>query len=89
MAKTKKKKFTQQTDGLYLFKLVIFLLLGSIWIKVTDGTNLQIPIPVGFVLGLLFAVREHVQSDRKIQYAVLVLAMFFGYFAPYGIYIAH
>jgi hypothetical protein len=86
MAKIKKRA-SQEMDGVYLLKLVLYLLLGSMWIKINHGADLQIPIPIGFIIGLIFAAHEHFQIDRKIEYAVLLVAMFFGYFAPYGLYI--
>jgi hypothetical protein len=90
MAKTKKKpvkKQPQSMDGVYLLKLALYVILGSMWVKITHGNNLNIPIPVGFILGLIFATHEHFQIDRKIEYAVLMVAMLVGYFAPYGLYI--
>jgi hypothetical protein len=89
MAKTKKKpvKQPQNMDGVYLLKLALYVILGSMWVKITHGDNLNIPIPVGFIIGLLFAAHEHFQIDRKIEYAVLMVAMLVGYFAPYGLYI--
>ncbi|HEV7454507.1 MAG TPA: hypothetical protein VGO07_04580 [Candidatus Saccharimonadales bacterium] len=90
MAQTKKKpakKQPQTMDGVYLLKLALYVILGSMWVKITHGDNLNIPIPVGFILGLVFATHEHFQIDRKIEYAVLMVAMLVGYFAPYGLYI--
>lgn len=74
-------------DGVYLLKLALYVILGSMWVKITHGDNLNIPIPIGFILGLIFATHEHFQIDRKIEYAVLMVAMLVGYFAPYGLYI--
>jgi hypothetical protein len=90
MAKTKKKKALKQPqnfDGVYLLKLALYVILGSMWVKITHGGTLNIPIPVGFIAGLLFASHEHFQIDRKIEYAVLMVAMLVGYFAPYGLYL--
>jgi hypothetical protein len=74
-------------DGLYLFKMVLYLLLGSVWIKINRGSDVTIPIPIGLVVGLFFTLHEHFQIDRKIEYAIMLVAMLFGYFAPYGLYI--
>ena len=88
VAKTKKRSNkNQELDGVYLLKLTLYVLLGSMWIKVTHEGSLNIPIPIGFIIGLIFASHEHFQIDRKIEYAVLLLAMFVGYFVPYGLYI--
>src|SRR5690349_17637122 len=75
-------------DGLYLLKLVLYISLGSIWIKISDGKGLHIPIPAGFIIGFIFAMHEHFQIDRKIEYAALVIALFIGYIAPYGLYVS-
>jgi uncharacterized transporter YbjL len=78
----------QSLDGVYLLKLVLYVLLGSLWIKISHGGNINIPIPAGLFVGLLFSSHEHFRIDRKIEYAVLLVAMLIGYFAPYGLYIA-
>ena len=85
MAKVKKR--STELDGVYVLKLLLYLLLGSMWLKVSNGNNITIGLPVGLILGLVFTSHEHFQIDRKIEYAVLLIAMLFGYFAPYGLYI--
>lgn len=95
MTKTKQKKKSssalskaeQNFDGVYLFKMVFYLLLGSLWLKISNGTSTAIPIPVGLIIGIIFTTHEHFRIDRKIEYAVLVVAMLFGFFANYGLYI--
>ncbi|MEK7152901.1 MAG: hypothetical protein AAB834_03065 [Patescibacteria group bacterium] len=74
-------------DGVYLLKMVLYLLLGSVWIKINSGADVSIPIPLGLIIGLVFTLHEHFQIDRKIEYAILLVAMLFGYFAPYGLYV--
>lgn len=74
-------------DGVYLFKLVFYLLLGSMWVKIGSNGHLSIPVPIGLIVGLIFTTHEHFRMDRKIEYAVMLVAMLFGYFAPYGLYI--
>ena len=84
-AKTNTKKTSKssrlrrpfETDGLYLLKLILVVLLGSFWIKF--GTpfvwqNFTIyAFPVGVLAGLLLIrTLEHFQSDRKIWYATLL-----------------
>jgi hypothetical protein len=80
-----KKTSTAELDGVYVLKLLLYLLLGSLWLKI--GTHVSIGVPVGFILGLIFTSHEHFRIDRKIEYAVLLVAMLVGYFAPYGLYI--
>lgn len=90
MAKTKQKrkgKITgQELDSIFLFKLVLYMILGSIWIKITKGDT-QIPIPVGLIIGIIFTAHEHFAIDRKIEYAVLLVAMLVGFWAPFGLYL--
>lgn len=77
----------QSFDGVYLLKLLLYVLLGTMWLKVSNGESVSIGVPVGFIVGLIFTSHEHFQIDRKIEYATLLVAMLFGYFAPYGLYI--
>ncbi|HSX36177.1 MAG TPA: hypothetical protein VLH84_04565 [Patescibacteria group bacterium] len=93
MAKPKKRAAAkssgnQELDGLYLLKLALYVILGSLWVKLSHGSDLSIPVPVGLIIGLIFAAHEHFKLDRKIEYAVLLIAMLVGYFAPYGLYIS-
>jgi hypothetical protein len=92
MASVKTKKRTpkataQEFDGIYLLKLSLYVILGSLWVKVSHGEGINVGVPVGFIVGLLFSSHEHFQIDRKIEYAALMVAMLVGYFAPYGLYV--
>jgi uncharacterized transporter YbjL len=93
MAKTKQKRTkarqaATEQDSAYFLKLVLYLILGSLWIKITQGDTRQFPLPIGLVVGLILVQHEHFQIDRKIEYAVLLLAMFLGFWMPFGIYIS-
>ncbi len=81
-----------ESDGLYLLKLIGYILLGSFWIKL--GTPVQIgglsvgAFPVGLAVGLVLVWKfEQYQSNRKIWYAVLVAVGIISLFAPSGIVI--
>lgn len=87
MAKMKNKKTNSDVDMIYFLKLTVYLMLGALWLKVTDGQNTQIPIPIGFMIGIVMAGHDHVQLDRKIGFAVLLVAMLIGFWAPFGIYV--
>ena len=88
MAKQKPKRSTE-LDGVYLLKLVLYVLLGSLWVKLgSDGTHPGFPLPVGFLVGLVFTAHEHFRIDRKVEYAVLVVAALIGLIAPYGLYVS-
>lgn len=83
MAKTKRQN--EESDGAYVLKLVLYLILGTQWLFIKSKTGSQTPIPYGVVAGLFFAAHEHFQIDRKIEYAVLMVAMFIGFFAQVGL----
>jgi len=86
--KQRKKQQTQEMDGVFVLKMVLFVILGSLWVKITkDGSSLHIPLPIGLIVGLIFTTHDHFAIDRKIEYAVLVSAALFGYVAPYGLFI--
>jgi len=81
-----------ESDGTYFLKLVVFVLLGTFWLKFAQPvTWLGIPlggIPVGFLVGLILVNRfEKIQADRKIWYAILVVVTIICYFVPAGIVI--
>ncbi|MCA9327429.1 hypothetical protein KDA14_02780 [Candidatus Saccharibacteria bacterium] len=89
MAKKKQKRVaTSGTDGAFVLKVTLYVILGSLWIKITkSGSDLQYPIPIGLLIGIFFTSHEHFRMDRKIEYAVLVVAALFGFLAPYGLFI--
>lgn len=78
---------TNDLDGVYLLKLALYVIIGSMWLKLSNNHGFSMPLPIGFVIGLVFSAHEHFRIDRKIEYAVLMVAMLVGYFVPYGIYI--
>ncbi len=85
--KSKTRKPTKEIDSTYFLKLVMYLIIGSFWVRI-DRNGSVIPIPVGLIIGLVFASHEHFQLDRKIEYAVLLMAMFVGLWLPLGLTIA-
>jgi hypothetical protein len=92
MAKAKRsapKRASASTfEGIYFFKMVLYVLFGSLWLKISHGQDVALPIPIGLIIGLIFTTHEHFRIDRKIEYVVLLVAMLVGFFAPYGIYIS-
>lgn len=80
-----------ETDGQYLLKLVLYVLLATVWIKFRSPIVLwsTIPlgaIPVGMVFGMLIVRRfEAYQFDRKLWYAILIIVGILCYFVPAGI----
>ncbi len=86
MAKTKQKTSKSSFESAYFLKLTLYLILGSFWLRIGIG-NWQLPIPTGLIIGLLLARNDRFKIDRKIEYAVLLIAMFIGFWTPLGIYI--
>ena len=87
MAKTKQKQ-SAEFDGVFILKLVLYVILGSLWLKLHGSTSdSSVPLPLGLVVGLLFASHEHFRIDRKIEYAVLIIAALIGLIAPYGLFV--
>jgi hypothetical protein len=83
--KNKKTQTNQnQTDSIYILKLVILLILGSFWLRIVSG-SITLPIPVGMLAGILITRTDKFQFDRKIEYAFLLMAMFVGFWLPIGI----
>ena len=63
-------------------KLVLFFVIGCLWVRLGSGAG--VPIPVGLIFGVLLANHEHFQIDRKIEYAVLLIATILSFIAPIG-----
>lgn len=91
---TKKKKTSNPTesDGMYFLKIVLYIVMGSLWIKFTEpvmvGSFQIFGIPAGLMLGLLIARHDRFQIDRKIEYAVLIIVAIVSFIVPYtGIFI--
>lgn len=79
----------QEGDSAYLLKLVLYVILGSLWLRLPEplqvgGISIY-ALPIGLVVGLLFASHDHFQIDRKIEYVVLILVAIIGLYLPTGI----
>ena len=81
----KRKSSNQELDSIYVLKLVMYLIIGSQWLKIVSHSGVQIPIPVGALIALLFATHDHFSIDRKVEYAVILVAMFIGFWVPLGL----
>jgi len=79
-----------ESDGTYFLKLVVFVLLGTFWLKFQQPvTWLGLPfsgVPIGLLVGLILVSRfEKYQADRKIWYAILLVVTIISYFVPAGV----
>lgn len=78
----------KETDSAYILKIVMYMILGAQWIRFTDpALTKQIPVPLGLIVGVFFAMHDHFQIDRKIEFAILILASFVGFWSQAGIII--
>lgn len=79
------------SDSTFFLKLVMFVVLGSFWLKfanpVAIGPLMLTGMPIGLMLGVLFASHDRFQIDRKIEYAILIIMAVLTYFVPAGIVI--
>jgi len=94
-ARSRARRYTEkmsESDSTYFLKLVIFVLLGTLWLKFAQPiTVVGIPfggIPLGLLVGLLLVrLFEKLQGDRKIWYAILLVVTIISNFVPAGIVI--
>lgn len=85
------KKQNTESDSAYFLKIVLYVILGTLWLKFASpveafGAVLN-GLPIGLFIGLMFASHDHFQIDRKIAYAILILMTVISYFLPAGIVI--
>ena len=78
-----KNKNTTEPDSVYFLKILLYFVLGTIWIASSSGRRI---VPIGLALGLIFAHKDHFQIDRKIEYAVLLVSALVSLFGP-GIFL--
>ena len=81
MPKKKQTKSQTEPDTTFFLKLVLYIILGSFWLK------FQQPLQIGSFMLNGFASHDHFQIDRKIEYTVLVLVTIVTFFLPAGIII--
>lgn len=74
MSKTTKKSVATESDNAYFLKILIYFTLGMLWVKV----NGYMVLPLGLILGVIIAQHDHFAIDRKIEYAILVVAGILG-----------
>lgn len=82
----KQQQRAKESDSAYVLKLILYIFLGSLWLRVgVNNSDWFVPMPLGFVVGLLLTSHEHFRIDKKIEYAILVCVMFISFFLPFGI----
>jgi hypothetical protein len=73
---TKTKTQKPEVDSVYFLKVLVYFSLGALWVGINDHRVL----PLGLIAGVLLAQHEKLQLDRKIEYALLVIAALLGLF---------
>ena len=73
MAQQKTKK-QREADSVYFLKILLYFILGTIWIRM----NGKAVLPIGLLIGLLLASKDHFRIERKVEYALLLLATVLG-----------
>ncbi|HEX9679176.1 MAG TPA: hypothetical protein VGA08_00960 [Candidatus Saccharimonadales bacterium] len=71
-----------EKDGIYVLKLVLFFLMGAFWLRIAKEDGSYLSLPIGLVFGVVFASHDHFQVDRKIEYAVLLIATALSAYIP-------
>jgi hypothetical protein len=93
--RNRQKKIKQrlvEPDGIYFLKLVVLLLVSTVWLQLATPVSWQgVPLgafPVGAIAALI-AVRliEKDPYDRKIWFVVVLFAVIVSFFKPTGIII--
>ena len=80
MATAKRQK--PEKDSVYFLKILLFFLLGSFWLRISQDDGTYLMLPIGLVMGLVFATHDHFQIDRKIEYAILLIAAALSAYVP-------
>jgi hypothetical protein len=83
MSKAAKKTVSTEPDNTYFLKILIYLVLGTIWVKY----NGYLVLPAGLLLGIVIAQKDHFAIDRKVEYAILLIAAIIG-LTGWGLYLA-
>lgn len=88
--KTKRKTAKEtvasgERDSTYFLKLVLYVILGSLWLRFDPAIAGIGAVPLGLLIGLVFASHDHFAIDRKIEYAVLIVMTIASYWLPVGI----
>jgi hypothetical protein len=78
-----KRPRPQEPNSVYFLKLLLYFVLGTIWIQINGHTIL----PLGLILGLVFTTHEHFQIDLKVEYVALLFAALIGLIG-HGVYLA-
>lgn len=83
MAKPTKKTPKTESDNLYFLKILVYFVLGTVWVKY----NGYVVLPLGLIVGVIIAQKDQFAIDRKVEYAILIIAAVVG-LTGWGFYLA-
>lgn len=86
VSKKRTVRHPHEADSKYFLKIVLYLAISSQWLRIETGDT-SIPLPIGAVVAVFFALHEHFQIDRKIELALILAGMFIAFWLPMGIYL--
>jgi len=81
----KTKPIQNEAMSTRVLKVILYIVLGTIWLKFRPAINGMIDLPLGLALGAIFASQDHFAIDRRIEYGVLIVATIVSYWLPVGI----
>lgn len=81
------KKLNTEPDSAYFLKIVLYLIVGSQWLRIEHLPDWSLPLPLGLLIGLFYAAHDHFAIDRKIEFALLLVSAFVALWLPIGIVI--
>lgn len=64
------KRTQTEPDSTYFLKLILYAVLGMIWLQLSGKTV----FPLGGLIGFALAQHDRFQIDRKVEYAVILVA---------------
>jgi hypothetical protein len=76
------KERIPEPDSIFLLKIILYFILGCLWLQI--GNDEGLVLPVGFALGVAFAMHDHFAIDRKLEFVILLLAVIISFIAPVG-----
>ncbi len=74
----------RESNSVYFLKIVFFFVIGTIWIRFGADSRTGGGIPIGLLLGIIFANHDHFQIDQKIEFAILLIAAILSFVFPIG-----
>lgn len=92
MSKKKQTKTSYiEAESTYVLKIVIYLLLGMLWLRLASPVEIGAlsisAFPIGLIIALLFIRNDHFAIDRKIEYPLVIIATIISFFFDAGIVI--